>query len=237
MIGHGDLHRKFNDLVSKLLDMDIRDENILNVGDFGIGFDHDDLEKMRLLNNVLSTRNIHLYVQRGNHDDPRFFMGRYMNMFSHIHFVPDYTVLEIEGNKVLFIGGAISVDRLRLKKLMQGEDAAGKLPLHFDNEGITLTDDNIQMLSELRGLDIVVTHSAPSYCFPFGVGLIPEDDITLAKELIEERKILDKVFEIIMQNNSIKYHIYGHFHKYNQQEHCNVVHYCLAENELKSLYL
>lgn len=236
MLGHGDLHRKFKDFISLLKEMDIRDENILNVGDFGIGFANDDMEQMVVLNAELELRNIHMWVQRGNHDDPRYFMGKYLNKFSNLHFVPDYSVLEIEGQKVLFIGGAISVDRMRLKKLMLAEDSAGKLPIHFDSERIVLSEENVDMLSEIRGLDVVVTHSAPSYCFPFGVGIIPEEDITLRQELIEERRILDRIFGIIMKNNNVRYHIYGHFHKYNQQESVDVVHYCLPENQLKSLY-
>jgi len=237
MLGHGDLHRKFSEFMALLKEMEITDENILNVGDFGIGFAFDDVDYMRTrLNPLLVEKNIHVWVIRGNHDDPRFFKGKYMNMFSHIHFVPDYTVLEIEGKQVLFIGGAISVDRLRLKKLMLTEEEAGKLPRHFDDERLSFTVELELYLKSLRGIDIVVTHTAPSYCFPFGTGVLPKEDKLLAEELKIERLTMDRIFEILLKNNKIKYHIYGHYHHHNQQETENIIHYCLAENELKELY-
>ena len=90
--------------------------NLIQVGDFGAGFDFNIpgqfMIKMDSLNGILAEYNITLYVLRGNHDDPQYFTGTYENFWSNIKLMPDYSVVEIEGKRVLMVGGAISIDRL-----------------------------------------------------------------------------------------------------------------------------
>ena len=82
---------------------------MIQVGDFGAGFRKDFLDDMLYLNDVLNEYNVTLYVIRGNHDDPKFFNGNHN--WGNLKLLKDYTVLDLEGKKILLIGGAISIDR------------------------------------------------------------------------------------------------------------------------------
>jgi hypothetical protein len=108
----GDVHGRWEDLASLLARHDLRDETIVQVGDFGVGFDQParELERLDALDAVLAERGLMLYAIRGNHDDPAPFAdGRHDR--SRLRLVADYTTLTIEGRRVLGIGGATSIDR------------------------------------------------------------------------------------------------------------------------------
>ena len=113
MIFIGDIHGNFNYIKYVIRHRHIEDETLIQVGDFGIGFEkkHVDLDLLYDLNDFLKKHNCILYVIRGNHDDPAYFTGLFM--FSHLKLVPDYTIVNIEDKNVLFVGGAHSVDRAR----------------------------------------------------------------------------------------------------------------------------
>ncbi len=237
MIFSGDLHNLFKKLLQEIERLDIRDETIINQGDSNIGFYRDSISQLvNEVNPALKHRNIHLYIVRGNHDDPRFFMGKYLNLFSNIHLVPDYTLLNISGKNILFIGGAISVDRVKRKEIeLNNENLAGQMVTYFENEGLRFTPDDRKKIEEMRGVDIVVTHTAPRWCEPL-LNLSNEDDVNLSKELVIERNLMSEILEIIFANNDVQYHFYGHFHAHYNTEYKGVQHYCLGELELKFIY-
>ena len=232
MIFSGDWHGKFEAVKAIINKMDLCDDDIIQVGDFGVGFNFNDLEILAILNNYLLERNLRVYAFRGNHDDIRYFLGKYFNWFSNLHLVPDYTVLELQGHRTLCIGGALSIDRLRMKREMAKEEAAGSLPIYFESERFNL---DVKRLEEMRDIDILATHTAPSYCLPFDKGLTDPLDIWLPEELVTERQQLDSVMDVLLQNNSIEKHFYGHFHKSYLTEDRNVVHCCLGINEFKEV--
>ena len=62
MLSLGDCHGKFNELIDCLVKHDINNVNILQVGDFGIGFNFDDMDKLLKLNNYLIDKNIQLLL-------------------------------------------------------------------------------------------------------------------------------------------------------------------------------
>ena len=93
-----------------------------------------------------------IYI-RGNHDDPKFFDGTYN--WSNIKLLPDYTVTVIEGKRILFIGGATSIDRLQ------------RIPERSWWEGEIFNLD-VDKLSLYEAIDIVVTHTAPKFAYPIG---------------------------------------------------------------------
>lgn len=228
----GDIHKNFN-LISQYVKLyDIRDASIIQVGDLGVGYNLFTTEKKWLedVNNVLVDRDVTLYAIRGNHDYKPYFDNDPFEL-SNIKLIPDYTILNIGDNNILCIGGAVSVDRKLLKS------------------GISWWEDEVFILDKekidnIRGVNIIVTHTAPEYCPPdnrFGFGPFVDEmikdtgDDKLKSDLMIERKTVTDAFEFIKTNNSIEYHLYGHFHRSQTLNLNGIQHRMLGIGELYEL--
>jgi UDP-2,3-diacylglucosamine pyrophosphatase LpxH len=206
MLFIGDIHGKYRRLNDDIPKDHCRDQTIIQVGDFGIGFRKltDELHDLSYLNASLAEYNNKLLVIRGNHDNPGFFNGKIKDIhFSNIEFLPDYSVRNVEGKNILFIGGAISVDRFARK------------------EGIDYWKDEVfeldEKLSDFRDIQIVVTHTCPLFANPVGVTgdivqYYSKHDVTLMSQLLSERIKMSAAYDLIKANNTIQQWIYGHFH-------------------------
>ncbi len=108
----GDIHGSFNIIHQYVKLYGIKDAHIIQVGDFGVGFQTLEKEKrmLEMFNPLLEKNNVHVWAIRGNLDYKPHFHNDPFGL-SNIHLVKDYTVLELCGKKILCIGGAISVDR------------------------------------------------------------------------------------------------------------------------------
>ena len=200
----GDIHGAFGSFGYKIK-QEISDAYIIQVGDFGLGFHKPNYYKTELakLSEILTKTNCHLYVIRGNHDDPSYFTETNNPFeFSNITLLADYSELELLGKSILLIGGAVSVDR------------------HFRIEGKSWWSDegfNLKLEHEFpykdRQYDLVVTHTRPGVCGAFkGFDNIKswcDQDPDLKNDLIEESQQLDYLYE----RTKPKLHIYGHFHQ------------------------
>jgi len=189
--------------------------NLIQIGDFGAGFDFgipgQFIQNMDYLNTILAESNITLYVLRGNHDDPQYFTGTYENYWSNIKLMPDYSVIEIEGKRVLLVGGAVSIDRLHRP------------------EGKSWWPDEIFVLDEKKlmtmyGIDVVATHSSPIFCYPTEFNKLvysfAANDPTLLDELRHERESIARMYDILIKNgNYIQNWFYGHFHAEKHMVH------------------
>ena len=104
--------------------------------------------------------------------------------------------MEYNGKKIQFIGGAVSIDRSHRTEGVS----------YWANEGLVFDE------SKCEKVDILVTHTAPSWCFPqkFNDMVLywTAQDKTLMVELLEERKLMDNIFNICQPS----LHLYGHFH-------------------------
>ena len=179
--------------------------NLIQIGDFGAGFgaNSDFIQVMDYLNTILAEFNVTLYVMRGNHDDPQYFDGGY-NFWSNLKFMKDYSVLELEGKRVLLFGGAISIDRLAR------------------TEGVSYWKDEVYVLDEeklktIYNIDIVVTHNSPHFCQPRGfnnlVYSFASGDPDLLGDLTYERNLLTQTYALLKKNgNPMSKWFYGHFH-------------------------
>lgn len=236
----GDIHGNFEYLKHLIISRKISDCFIIQVGDFGIGFTNPINDKFVLssLNDFMSDKNIILIAIRGNHDDPDYFKGNHI--YSNLRLVEDYTVMTIEDKKYLFIGGAISVDRIpRIANNMAyaryGNDKKG----FWYGEKVVFDEDK---LLACENIDIIVTHTAPEWCVPdnrLGFGSLVEnfasDDSNLKTELAEERKVMSDIFNTLKEKNNIKKAYYGHFHKSEVTIFNNIEHHLLNINEIKEL--
>lgn len=241
----GDIHENFG-LIGQYIDMyNIKDANIIQVGDFGVGFRTIDKDKrmLNLFHTKLVKNNVIVWVIRGNHDFKPHFDNDPFG-FTNIRLVKDYTVLNLGGKNILCIGGAISVDRKlrQTKKQLIGEFENTDIPSGkeswWSNEVFVYDEPKVR---DLRDIDIIVTHTAPHYCTPdntFGYGPFVDGivkdtgDLELKTELHIERKMLTDIFQIIKMNNDITNHYYGHFHRSDVLNMYGTKHRLLGVGEL-----
>lgn len=154
----GDLHGNFNHL--KYMLKDIKNSYLIQVGDFGIGFTSylNDRSTLESLNLFLRERGCILYAIRGNHDNPSFFDG-HIN-FDSLKLVSDYSVVNFKGwGNILFIGGGISIDRTYRHE----ESIISSNTYWWKEEKVVLDLDKLESFTDI---DIIVTHTAPNYCYP-----------------------------------------------------------------------
>jgi predicted phosphodiesterase len=194
----GDIHGNFNYL-RYLINTIGNKGPIIQVGDFGMNNNIKNMEALLFgLNKLLGENGNKLYVIRGNHDNPYFWQGNHI--YENIQLLPDYTIKTIEGKRVFFVGGAISIDR----KVN---------PYYWVDEVFVYDKDKT---FEARDIDIVVTHTAPNYVFPLGINDLvrhyAQDDPNLITELYIEREQMAEMCDMLMFNNNITHHFYGHFH-------------------------
>lgn len=237
----GDIHGNFEKLKSQITRIDLTDCTIIQVGDFGAGYSSTtkELETLQGLNDFLANRNIMVYAIRGNHDNPSFFNGSWK--FSNLELIPDYSVLTLDGHKILCIGGAISIDRKRSLERDLVSYMQGNLTQSYWKDEVVRFDEDF--LNNIRDIDIVVTHTAPDFCFPnnktqgFGdtVQRFAMKDPNLIYELVNERHIMTRIFDILKRSNRIQKHFYGHFHDSSVEQFDGVTHRLLNINELYEL--
>lgn len=211
----GDNHGKYDSLFGKLDQYDIKDCTLIHVGDGGEGFisPEKQLRQFELLNNRFKKRNIHYLSIRGNHSDPAYFKGQIA--LSNFELLPDYSVRELNGEKFLFVGGAVSIDRV------------------YRKQDISYWSDELFVFDESKAVecDVLITHSSPTYIGPAdkeGIAHWCNKDATLWDDCLTERKLHDKLFSVAKPKRS--YH--GHFHLYTQVEHNGCVSTILDELQI-----
>lgn len=200
----GDVHGAYPQLRYDI-SRSYRDAHIIQVGDFGLGFHKPNYYRTELtdVSRTLTKTNCHLYVIRGNHDDPSYFTET-NNPFelTNITVLADYSELELLGKSILLIGGAVSVDR-RFRE--EGKNWWSK-----EDFNLKLED---QFPYKDRQYDLIVTHTRPGVCGAFkgfdNIKYWCDQDPDLKNDLIEESQQLDYIYE----RTKPKDWIYGHFHK------------------------
>jgi len=215
----GDNHGNWNDLFSLLHHKNIQDCSLIHLGDDGVGFHRSAEKETELcvsLNERFQEKQIRFFSLRGNHCDPKYFEDPERIRLSHFELLADYTLAQW-GNKTLqFIGGAISVDR------------KGRVPGHsyWPQEGIRFLPE------KCKKVDILVTHSCPTWCHPQRFGPLVEDwarvDPTLKIDLQKEREQLDILFKKCQPTH----HYYGHMHQSWTADIKNCRHRLLDINEV-----
>jgi len=236
----GDIHGNFNLINQYLKRFDIKDAYIIQVGDFGVGFDGFLKAKrtLELTHTELVKRNVFVYAIRGNHDYKPYFDNDPFG-FTNIKLLKDYTVLNLEGKNILCICSAVSIDRKMRKTNNQaicGYDIKGMNESWWPDEIFNWEDDK---LVDLRDINVVVTHNAPDYCVPdnsngFGdfVNQFIAADPELKFDLLDERRKITMAFQTIKIHNDITHHYYGHFHRSYTTNIDGVVHRVLGVGEL-----
>lgn len=161
----GDIHGEFPTLrfmVSEYIrKYSLTDTVFVVCGDcgfFGTGTNENKwktVERLKL-NAILEKNRCHLYMFRGNHDDPKLFTDEYIvgdtRALRNLHVLNDYDVLKSKlYGRILIVPGAFSIDR------------AWRIPgvsYFVDEDVVRLSDGQLESLGKC---DIVLSHSLPYF--------------------------------------------------------------------------
>lgn len=219
----GDIHGKLHELTQYIEKYDIGDCNIIQVGDFGYALDgwlmyyKKYIETLEKYNKFFEDRNIILHAIRGNHDDPKYFDGTIM--LSNIKLHKDYTVLELENQRFLLVGGAISIDRENSKQKDNIRIGYPGIQTWFEGEEFKL---DIPLLRKMENIDVVVTHTRPLITFDNDSMLQSffKKDSKLKEDLTNEKANMTRMLNILKEGNNpnLRNWYYGHYHKWQQND-------------------
>lgn len=227
IIGVGDVHGDFVKLYESVRGVEARGVTFVQVGDFGLGFDSpsNDYKVLNRLNDHLTGKESVMYVIRGNHDNPSFWTPEGRMEFSNIKFVQDNTVMELEGKRCLFAGGAPSIDR------------KGRV------KGVSFWENELYHYSPFDGpLDLVFTHEVYHGVSNFSmhneaVDYFCDRDETLRDYLIENQLEMEKFYNRLAEVNAghpVKWY-HGHYHKSDYVNNGWLEVTCLSISELKEV--
>lgn len=220
----GDIHGDWNELFFQIQEHDIKNSYIVSVGDLGIGFKYKkehEYKQSENLNNQFKQRDNIFYGIRGNHDDPSFFKGNNRLVFSNFELLEDYTTAKYGDSTIQLIGGAVSIDRTGRKKGVS----------YWEDEGVVFERESC------KKVDVLITHTAPSFCYPQTFNEMvyswAREDAYLLEELTDERAVMDEIFKICQPSK----HFYGHFHHNYVEKIQSCTHRLLNIDELFLLTL
>lgn len=230
----GDIHGAFDLILYKIKQYNIHDTAIFLCGDVGFGFESYNYYKDSIIprmHKVLKKYNNIIICVRGNHDNKKYYDGKLINT-KYVKAVSDYTIVNVCNKNILCIGGGTSIDRMyrigeNNKKLEQYahyhkcsiEDALEKCSLYYWEDEIIEYQPKVT-----ERVDIICSHSAPSFCYPTDKGGIVMEyanyDETLLEDIQKERETLDLIYNDY--KDTISHWYYGHFHQSMFQEINNV---------------
>lgn len=204
----GDIHGNWPLLRYNLERKKITDSVIIQVGDFGAYGKKYEVELLEVFNSRIKKSGNVVYAIRGNHDNPAVWNDTAgWPKQSHVHFVPDYTVLELCGKRIGFWGGAHSLNRA---ECTEGKDWWKDETIVFDDE----------KLKNFTNLDLLVQHTVSKNHSPLA-GQPPSDllkyytniDPKLNDDLEEQHKNLECYLKRIKeQSPNLTHVIHGDYH-------------------------
>ena len=193
----GDHHGDWFTLYRKLDYYGVENCYLIHVGDGGEGFVDrgKQIRQFKHCNDWFQSRNIYYMSIRGNHSDPSYFLGQYK--YSNYELIADYSYKTFRGEKMLFVGGAVSIDR-RIRTVDKN---------YWIGEKFILKPEKVEKC------DILVTHSAPNWvgkCDKGGIQNWCDKDESLWDECVKERLEHNELIELC----SPQKHFAGHFHEH-----------------------
>ena len=225
----GDIHGDFTQLVFKCcVQYDMKDTLIIVAGDCGFGFyKYGFYESVyKKCRDKLTKANNWLVFIRGNHDNPAYFEK---GVVKHKRWmtIPDYSVIKACGHSILCVGGATSIDRFYriLDKYWHPVETDDPLApnVYWPAELPIYDEKRLDAINEAFAIDIVITHSSPSFCELTSHQGLHEwaiRDKDLIDDVKRERKVMDNLHAYLYaKNHPLRYWFYGHFH---QSWHCEI---------------
>ena len=242
----GDIHGDYEALVYKCcIQYGMTDTLIIVAGDCGFGFNkfgyYEDMY-MKLSSHLTKANNWIVFI-RGNHDNPAYFDGKQVN-YKRWKAVPDYSVLKACGHTILCVGGAISVDRtwrMYEQYIVEDKEKYGKLmPYVYWPDEVPVYDEvRLDAVDKQCAVDVVITHTSPSFCEKRSRGEIQDwliRDEDLLDDIKHERKVMDGIHAYLTAHfHPLQQWYYGHFHESWHDEIEGVKYNMLDIMELKQM--
>jgi hypothetical protein len=200
------------------LDSTYNDSVIIVCGNCGIGTKskeyYDDV--FTEFNKILDANNCFVLFVRGNNDDPSYFENRLID-FEHIKTIPDYSVVALKTYNCLCIGGSVSFDKEW--KLSQEKEFGKKL--FWENEAPIFNEEELDAILKKFKISCVVTSTSPTFAYPgtnaFKKSKWLSEDKSILNRFSDERKVIDKIYEKIVDCDTKPYiWAYGRFKMNNQ---------------------
>ena len=170
----------------------------------------------------------YLMVLKGNHCRTELFDGRVYN--DSLELIKDYTVREINGEKFLFIGGAISLDRAYRKQIKLEKP---KIENWYREDEAVYYNPIIETFTDI---DVLVTHTAPRrfipYLDPIFLKRFTEHDPELIEDLKKEEGVISRIYDTVKANNNLKTFLFGHWHRYIFTEDRGTIVKCLDIDQI-----
>ncbi|NLU96295.1 metallophosphoesterase [Chitinophaga sp. Ak27] len=230
MVIIGDLHGGYPEILYKIKKFGLEKTAFIQVGDWGLGFQHKelDIKVLSQIDKFLREKENHLYILRGNHDNKWFWDHWDTFNLRNVKLVQDYEVLEIENQRVFFIGGGISIDRL---SRTPGND-------YWPDEEIQF-DEALLKSACAQGIDIAISHIAPKETWPYTFDPIVLNFIVkemaagkdLATDLENERQIMSQIYSYLKAAGCREWY-YGHYHESHMEERDGLIFRCVAIQEM-----
>lgn len=246
----GDLHGNFEAITYNIKQHDLQNCAIIVCGDIGIGFEKEQYytNEFNKIEKVCSKRNVNVVLGRGNHDKKSMFDGTHFTTFEHIHVIPDWTIITVNSINILWVGGAISVDRyMRINTNMLNEmkyrryhanETAEEVEENYykiyweDEEPIIDITKYMEICNDGIKIDCICSHTCPSCAYPsskLGISKWLELDQTLNDDINRERNIMYEILLMLKEeNHPVTSWMYGHFHS-NNIEIVDGVKFCLID--------
>lgn len=211
----GDIHGELSVIYDYIERLDLTHVTILQVGDFGYGFDK---PALILLDDFLKNKNINLIINRGNHDNyynhfPNLIKLKFVKKLSNIIFLKDFDILGWGDKRILCIGGATSIDRI---DRVVDESYWVQESINYDKINFNSEENTFQRFmydAHTKNIDVVISHTAPlSFHLYLKLSSLEyryKNDPTLKQDLEREHNFLDNMLNVIQP----KQWICGHFHQ------------------------
>ena len=233
----GDIHGEFSSLQGLMKKTGFRDTLFICLGDCGFGFNKKEYytQIFNRLSRTASRLNCEFVFVRGNHDSKEYFDKQKINRKC-FKTIPDYSVIKTPTHNILCIGGATSIDRTYRFGVQETNamkyaryhgcslnEAKKVCPqCYWDNEACYYDEEKLSQLKLNNiNIDIVCTHTCPSFAKPIGKENIQywlNLDETLDKDINNEREMMDKIFHKLKEDGHLlSSWFYGHFHYHNQE--------------------
>lgn len=223
----GDVHSDWNRVAYHIRHNKIHDTAFIFCGDVGLGFEkleHYTNNVIPGLEKSLKKHNCYFFWSAGNHDSRQIFDNQLI-WTEYVKAVPDYSIIQFKDKNILCISGGVSVDRyyrrhqnsLYMIDYMKWHECSYEIAEQNSKKCYWEDEMPIYKPKVEERIDIICSHSAPSFCFPSFKGAFvlqwAEYDKELLSDLDKERAVFDKVYEDY--KDTVTHWYYGHFHKSN----------------------
>ncbi len=214
----GDIHGAYEEMVFKLcIQYSMTNTLLIVAGDCGFGFEKPGYYEQTFsrVSRRLTKANNWIVMIRGNHDNPAYFQEQRIH-HERFRCIPDYSIVTSCGHTILCVGGAISIDRT-YRLAVDSRPHPAKTACYWADEMPYFDEETMAGINSQYKIDIVVTHTSPSFC-----ELITKDgllgwaqkDAALLGDCERERAIIDKMFDTLLEaGHPLAHWYYGHFHQ------------------------